>query len=483
VNRGIFADEGISGTGTAKRVEFNKMIEECKRGTVDLIITKSISRFARNTLDCLKAVRYLKDIDVGVYFERENINTKGVDSELILSILSSIAQDESRNISENVKWGFQKRFKDGKIQINTKRFLGYDLNDKGELVINKKEAKIVKRIFDEYLSGKSLNDIKKGLEKDKIRTVTGNSKWHSNSIKYILKNEKYCGDLILQKTVIVNYLTQKKKRNEGEVPIYKFENHHEPIVSKEDFSRVQEIMENRAKEYGNIPGNRSKYGRRYVFSGKIYCGVCGAVFKRRTWNSKSKNKQIVWQCSSYINEGKSFCSMKAVDDVTLKAVFVRVFNKIYDDKEHIFKTFIKNIEKVLKEDEKYGDALKIHREIESVYKNIRVFVRKQIQGEIDEETFNKSYEILDRRLKELKERKEKLDYDKKNLEEIMERTDKITAFIKEKGMALTEFDDAVFENLVEQIIVITPTHLKFCLKNGFCVEEKFIKKRGIKGLV
>ncbi|WP_051515111.1 recombinase family protein [Fervidicella metallireducens] len=180
---GIYADQGTTGTKTDKRLQFKKMIKDCELGKIDLIITKSISRFARNTADCLEAVRYLRSLNVGVYFERENINTYGADSELILSFLSSIAQDEARSMSENVRWSFQKKFKEGKIQINTKRFLGYDLLEDGKLVVNPEEAKIVKRIFSEYLEGKSLNDIKYGLEKDKIKTATGAYTWYGSAKK------------------------------------------------------------------------------------------------------------------------------------------------------------------------------------------------------------------------------------------------------------------------------------------------------------
>lgn len=185
---GVFKDEGISGTGTVKRTDFNKMLKACELGKIDLIITKSISRFSRNTADCLETVRYLKSLKVAVYFERENINTLGADSELILSVLSSLAQDESKNISENTRWAFQKKFKQGRLQINAKRFLGYDVDEKGNLIINKEEAKIVKRIYEEYLNGSSLNEIKKVLEKDKIKTVTGKEVWKDSTIRKILSN-------------------------------------------------------------------------------------------------------------------------------------------------------------------------------------------------------------------------------------------------------------------------------------------------------
>ncbi|SHK31068.1 Site-specific DNA recombinase [Caminicella sporogenes DSM 14501] len=397
---GIYADKGISGTTAARRTEFNRMIKDCEKGNIDLIITKSISRFAKNTADCLEVVRFLRSLNVGVYFERENINTLGAESELILSVLNSIAQDESRNMSENIKWAIQKRFKEGKVNVATKRFLGYDLNDEGELVINPQEAEIVRRIYREYLDGKSMNEIKNGLDRDGIKTITGKEKWQENTIKVILSNEKYYGDALLQKTVTLDYLTHKRKRNDGESPKYLVKNHHEPIISKEEFDRVQEIMADRAAKYGNIPEVRHKYNKRYAFSGKIICGNCTGVFKRRTWNSKSPSRQIVWQCSTYIKEGKDACSMKAVDDMTLKAVFVRAFNRFYANREQFLSIFMKNVEKGF--ENKNTENSEVQRQIQNIAEDIKKLIRLQIEGKISTEDYEKNYMELKKQLDKLK---------------------------------------------------------------------------------
>lgn len=479
---GVFADEGISGTETGKRTEFNRMLKACELGKVDLIITKSISRFARNTTDCLEVVRYLKSFGVGVYFEKENINTLNADSEVILSILSSIAQDESRNISENVKWSIQKNFKKGEFKINTKRFLGYDMNDKGKIIVNKEEAEIVKKIYNRYLEGKSFKAIKLELEKDNIKTVLGNVLWSENTIKGILKNKKYYGDAILQKTITVSYLTKKKKKNKGQAPKYLIKCDHEPIVSKEDFLKVQDIMAKKALKYGNLFGDRDKYLQRYAFSGKIVCGNCGSVFKRRTWNSKLKSKQIVWQCSTYISKGKKYCAMKAVDDITLKAVFVRVFNKLYENKEEFFKAFIDNVQKVIRQSASCEVAFKIDREIKNINEEMKSLLRQQIKGQLKESTFDKKYVVLNEKLQVFKQQKDKLTYDDDKYKEVLKRNLEIKSFIEERKNTLTEFDDDIFENLIEKVVVITPTDLEFYFKNGMILEEKFIKKRGIKGL-
>lgn len=472
---GVFKDEGISGTGTAKRTEFNKMIKACELGKIDLILTKSISRFSRNTADCLKTVRYLKGLKVAVYFERENINTIGANSELILSVLSSLAQDESKNISENTRWAFQKKFKQGRLQINAKRFLGYDVDKNGNLVINKEEAKIVKRIYKRYLNGDSLNEIKRGLEKSKIKTITGLDTWSGSTIKKILSNEKYYGDLIQQKTITVDYLTHKRKKNTGEVPMYEVKNHHEAIVSKEDFLKVQEIMRKKAAKFGNLPEVRNKYTQRYAFSGKIICGNCGATFKRRTWNIK-KNKHIVWQCSTYINEGKNSCNMKVIKDEILKAVFVKMFNKLYERKDDFFKTFADNIDKVLKKNTKCENVFKLDREIDNINGEIKKLIRQQIKGELQDGVFDAKHRELNEELHKLKDSKDEGSFDSNKYKDILKRSKEIQKIIEMRKNTLIEFDDNIFKNLIEKIVVITPTHLEFYLKNGMKVEEEFTKK-------
>ena len=213
----IYADEGISATNTKKREEFNRMIEDCKLGRIDLVITKSISRFARNTVDCLNYIRELKEMNIPVFFEKESINTMDA-KEVLLTIMASLAQQESESLSKNVKLGMQYRFQQGKIMVNTSCFLGYDKDENGNLVINPKQAEIVKRIYREYLEGKSILAICRGLERDKIRTARGNPRWHDSSVRKILENEKYMGDALLQKTYTVDFLQKKRVKNNGIVP-------------------------------------------------------------------------------------------------------------------------------------------------------------------------------------------------------------------------------------------------------------------------
>ncbi|MCM8710835.1 recombinase family protein [Clostridium sp. SYSU_GA19001] len=309
---GVFADRGITGT-TDNRPEFQRMLNLAKEGKIDLIITKSISRFARNTAIMLQVVRELKDIGVEIEFQKENIKTLSGDGELMLTVLSSFAQEESKNVSDNLKWRVKKKFERGELIINTTRFLGYDKDEYGDLVINPKEAEIVKRIFEDYLKGKGTFTIAKELNEDKVPTVAG-GRWQESTILNILKNEKYKGDAILQKYYTPDHLRKVSVRNEGVIDSYYIEDNHSPIVSREMWEQVQIEIAKRAKAKGNKAGDTKKYTNRYPLTGMLYCSKCGSVLRRRTWNSKHSCKKIVWQCSNYIKNGKDACSGTSIDD-------------------------------------------------------------------------------------------------------------------------------------------------------------------------
>ena len=239
---GIYADDGISGTNTKKREEFNRMIDDCKAGNIDMIITKSISRFARNTLDCLKYIRQLKDMNISVLFEKESINTMNAKGEVLITIMTSLAQQESQSLSQNVKMGLQYRYQQGKVQINHNRFLGYTKDADGNLIIDPEQAEIVKRIYREYLEGLSMDKIAAGLERDGILTGAGGKRWHTSIINKILRNEKYIGDALLQKTYTTDFLNKTRVKNNGLVPQYYVEGNHEAIIPKEIYLQVQEEL-------------------------------------------------------------------------------------------------------------------------------------------------------------------------------------------------------------------------------------------------
>ena len=313
------------------------MIEDCKARKIDMVITKSISRFARNTLDTLTYVRLLKDLGIEVFFEKENIKTLDSKGEVLLSILSSLAQDESRSISENSTWGIRRRFEQGKLHINHTKFLGYDKDKNGNLVINPKQAKIVKRIYEDFLDGKGANRIARDLENDGTLNWNGKAKWYEGSIRKMLTNEKYKGDALLQKTYTVDFLSKKRADNNGEVPQYYVEDSHPAIIDKEMWEAVQLEMERRrnfALKYGI---QKLEYATTdNPFAGRVICGSCGRVFGRKVWNSTSeKLRRIVWQCNGkYLAKGEKGCGSRHIDDAVLYQAFVDVFNAMVEQKEY-----------------------------------------------------------------------------------------------------------------------------------------------------
>ena len=346
---GIYADDGISGTNTKKREQFNKMIEDSMNGKIDMIITKSISRFARNTLDCLKYIRQLKDKEIPVFFEKENINTMDAKGEIMLTIMASLAQQESQSLSQNVKLGIQYRYQQGEVQVNHNRFLGYTKDENNKIVINLEQAKVVKRIYREYLEGASLVQIARGLEADEILTAAKRSKWRPESIKKILQNEKYIGDALLQKTYTVDFLSKKRVKNNGIVPQYYVENSHEPIIPRELFMQVQEEMVRRANLRGRKGGKKRVYSSKYALSSIVYCGHCGDIYRRVHWNNRGY-KSIVWRCVSRLEEKGSECTAPTINEETLQTAVVKAINELLANKEPFLSTLQKNIATVFNEE-------------------------------------------------------------------------------------------------------------------------------------
>lgn len=327
---GIYTDEGISATNTRRRNGFNSMISDALDGKIDLIITKSVSRFARNTVDSLSTVRRLKDAGIEIYFEKENIWTLDSKGELLITIMSSLAQEESRSISKNVTWGHRKRFADGKFSLAYSRFLGYDRGADGNLVINEDEAVVIREIYRLYLLGYSLNAIAKRLTSDKIATPGGKGVWNQSTVRNILTNEKYKGDALLQKTYTVDFLTKKKKRNSGEVPQYYIENSHEPIIDPKTFELAQAERLRRAVR--TAQGGR--YSGKSVFCGKIKCGDCGIFFTSRVWHSNTKYRKIIYQCSGKYKPLNS-CFTGHLYEEDIEGLFVRAMRIIFEQRDRI----------------------------------------------------------------------------------------------------------------------------------------------------
>jgi DNA invertase Pin-like site-specific DNA recombinase len=341
----IYADEGISGTNTKKRDDFNRMIVDCRAGKIDLIITKSISRFARNTLDCLNYVRELKDLGIGIIFEKENINTLDAKGEVLLTILSSLAQDESRSISENSTWGIRRRFEQGKHKMSTKRFLGYDTDEEGHLIVNRQQAKIVVRLYEEFLSGKTVDYIARIFKAEKIRNWDGKYNWQASTLGSMLRNEKYMGDAILQKSYTADFLSKRRVMNDGRVQMYHIEEDHEPIIDIETWEAVQAELARReqycTEHFTNAYSQKSETNPFYA---KIICGNCSNIYSRVRYTTKAGRQITKWRCgSSNKTNGHKVCTNRYVTEETFKKLFVMSWNEMVVHQEEYKEHWNENI--------------------------------------------------------------------------------------------------------------------------------------------
>lgn len=336
---GVYADEGITGTSTKKRENFKKMIADCEAGKIDRIIVKSISRFARNTLDCLNYVRRLKELGIGVTFEKENIDTLDAKGEVLLTILSSLAQDESRSISENSTWGIRKRFEQGYLHVNTTKFMGYDKDENGNLVINEEQAETVRLIYDKYLRGRNYFSIAKELNGAGIPGWNGEVKWIASTIEKMLHNEKYKGDALLQKTYTVDFLTKKRDKNNGQVAQYYVADSHPAIITPEVWEAVQ-LEEKRRKEFmkaHRIKAFSSNIGEN-PFASKVICGECGEAFGRKKWRPRLGEYRSVWQCNArYREKGVMGCANRHIDESALEQVFIKSWSVLMENKDACIK--------------------------------------------------------------------------------------------------------------------------------------------------
>ena len=349
---GIFADKGISGTSTKHRDEFNRMIRACKKGKIDMIITKSISRFARNTLDVLKYTRMLNDLNIDVYFEEQGIHTLDKGSEFFITMYGSIAQSESENISANVKWGKERSAKEGNVSFHYKNFLGYKRGKDGSPEIDDNEAEIIRFIYQRFLAGDSYRVIAKNLEENNMLTPTGNEKWNFGTIRSILTNERYKGDAVINKTYVVDCISKKIRSNNGERVKYYVENNHPAIIDAETFSRVQEELARRnGKRKVKQVGTKTelgKYSCKYALTELLICGECGTPYRRCTWTAGG-NKRIVWRCINRLDFGKKYCHHSpTLDEEKLHRAIMEGIRLVAMENTELFETLKKHIAMQLK---------------------------------------------------------------------------------------------------------------------------------------
>ena len=453
---GIYADEAITGTQVDRRIDFQRLINDCINGDIDMVITKSISRFARNTLDTLKYVRKLKEYNVAVFFEEENINTLTMDGELLLTILSSVAQQEVENISANVKKGLRMKMERGEL-VGFQGCLGYDYDPETKSIsVNEKEAEIVRYIFKRYLEGAGGKVISRELEEMGYLSPRGHKKWTETTVVGIIKNEKYIGDILMGKTYTVDPITKRRLDNFGEQDKYYIENHHEPIISKEDFEKAQGIRLRRAKNRNTVANNngkRERYSRKYAFSSMLECGFCGHMLTRRSWHANSEYKKMIWQCVNATKNGKKYCPhSKGIEEEAIEKAFMESYRQVCHNNVGITNEFLKTVEEELKDNSLTKDLKKIEDQLKKIIKKEKDLVDLKLNDAISIDVYQEKYSEIEVKKTKLLEEKRTLEVTLTDEKELKKRLEGFKKLL-ESNKYLEEFDRAVFESIVEKIVV------------------------------
>lgn len=482
---GVFADKAITGTKTDKRDDFNRLIQECLEGNIDMVLAKSIPRFARNTLDTLKYVRMLKERGIAVYFEVEKINTMK-DGEFLMTILSSVAQQEVENTSAYVKKGLKMKMKRGEL-VGFQGCLGYDYDvTTKSLSVNEEGAKVVRYIFDRYVAGAGTTMIARELNEQGIMTIKGNP-WVSSSVMGIINNEKYKGDILLGKTFTVDPISKRRLENLGEEDRFYIHDHHEPIVSEETFARAQEIRSrrniNRRKDV--VAGKREKFSRQYAFSCMLECGFCGENLSRRRWHSSSKYKKTIWQCVKATKEGKRFCpDSKGIPEQVIEEAFVESYRMLCVDNRDVLEEFLKRIERTLNENSLEDKLAKQQKSIDNIQSKRKMLLDKFLSGVVTQDIYEETDLGLERKLSNAKAQLKMLQgeiIDENSLQRRLSDFKKALA----KNEVLEEFDRGIFESIIEKVIVggidedgnKDPYMLTFIYKTGMKNEIGNAKER------
>ena len=471
----VYTDRGITGTSTAKREGFNRMMQDALAGKIDLIITKSVSRFARNTVDTLTAIRKLKEHGVEVYFEEQNIYTLDGKGELLLTIMSSIAQEESRNISENVTWGIRKRFADGKVSMPYKRFMGYRRGEKGIPEIVEAEAKIVRGIFRRFLEGATSTMIAKelngagipcparksqlgeeetGTEKDKRKIA----RWSPSTVESILTNEKYKGDAILQKTYCTDYIQKTFVENDGsEIPKYYAQNSHPAIISSEVFDLAQMELEWRKSLNGSYSGKS-------CFASRVVCGDCGAFYGSKVWHSTDKYRRVIWRCNNKYG-GDAKCSTPHVTQDELEKAFVSVMQKVITEKDAIFAVCREVLDEVLDTSELDRIATRLQDQALGMAERVRKLVEENARVRRDQEEYQREYEALVAEHEKLSQQIQDVEVQRKDKADRRRRIEVFLRMLEEQGEC-RRFEPYTFVALVDKVVVRQDGKLNFCFRNG-----------------
>ena len=473
---GIYADEGITGTSLKKRTEFKKMITACKRGHIDLIITKSLSRFARNTVDCLETVRLLKANGIGVYFEKENINTLTESSEFLITLFSGFAQAESESLSKNVAWGKAKSAEAGKVTFQYKRMRGYRRGEDGQPEIVPEEAEVIKRIYHRYLDGCTLGQIKRELDEDKVPTAQGVDSWSPAIIHNILTNEKYIGDALLQKTYITDCISKKVKKNQGERAMYYVENNHPAIISREVFDQVRNEMTRRSSKRKVLQKSGKtelgKYSGKYALTELLVCGECGSPYKRVTWARNGK-KRIVWRCVSRLEFGTKYChNSPTLDESKLHSAILAAMNEFAAIRQEVCPDVLAMAEEAKQALSQAGaKLLELKKHLEAVSREQSDLLDRLLENMGDAE--------LNAKMKALTDEKESLKAQildtqqmEVSLEEQAARHQQMWDSIMECSAGYTEFDDEFVRQIIQKITVEDEETIRIHFRDSEMVMEQ-----------
>lgn len=472
---GIFADKGITGTSIKKRDEFKKMIRLCRQGKVDMIITKSISRFARNTVDCLVYIRKLKEMGVDVFFEEQGIHSTQPGAEFYITIYGSIAQSESENISANVKWGKEQSAREGKVPFHYKNFLGFRKGEDGRPEIVSEQAQVIQFIYDSFLSGDSIGGIKDKLEELKIPSPSGKAEWHYSTIQSILKNEKYKGDGIINKTYIEDCISKKVRLNNGERVKFYVENNHEGIISSEKYALVQEELARRTskpkiKQKGTKT-EQGKYSSKYALTELLVCGECKTPYRRCTWTMKGQ-KKIMWRCINRLDYGKKYCHKSpTIEESVLQCAIMKAIGRTAMQNAEVLRTLKLHIGMGLDMSETEDKSLDIQiriAEIEAEFKAMLNAVSSETLETFDEgkaTALMNEKNNLQQQLAQISERKQKRANVKTRLDDIFTILDGL----KNHPM---EYDDRIVRQIIECIVVESKEQIKIVFVGGLEVLQE-----------
>ena len=454
VNAGIFADEAITGTKTDKRNGFQEMIARCQNGEIDMILTKSISRFARNTVDTLNYVRMLKDKNIAIFFEKENINTLDMNGELLLTIMSSLAQQEVESLSQNVKIGLQMKMKRGEM-VGFNGCFGYDYDPETKtLSVNEDEAQTVRMIYDMYLQGYGTTTIAKRLIELGIKNKKGEVSWHTHGVMGIIKNEKYKGDILLGKTFTTDPISKRRLANFGEENQYYIRDHHEPIVSREIWDEAEKIRKKRAKnKVVETTGNRERYTRQYAFSSMCECAYCGHKLTRRTRHSSSIYEKPVWQCMNATKNGIANCpNCKAIDETILEGAFLDAFKLLAGNFDDVLDVVLSYVEESANNDDNIRRKQQIDKDISALESKKSRMTDMLIDGTITKEVYDEKLVEFTRKLHTLSDKRKILADSINTRNDISKRMSELRETL-EKEDILDEFDRTVFESIIEKVYV------------------------------